>query len=113
MERSGAFSVVTGGRALSFHHVSMGETAALSLTKGMRSPARRAGRRDVVRKGQPGSLGTEEKASVLSGYLPPYANTYERYKVFVSPLGSLDKFQIDVIRTQTERQFRPGCGRCP
>jgi len=30
------FSVVTGGRAPSFHDLSMGETAALSLSKGMR-----------------------------------------------------------------------------
>ena len=30
MERSEAFSVVAGGRALSSHHFSMGETQALS-----------------------------------------------------------------------------------
>jgi hypothetical protein len=36
MERIGASSLVTGGRALSFHHVSLGETAALSVPKGMR-----------------------------------------------------------------------------
>ena len=28
--RAGAFSAVTGGRALSFHHLSVGEAAALS-----------------------------------------------------------------------------------
>ena len=32
----GGFSEVTGGRALSFQDLSMGETAALSLSKGMR-----------------------------------------------------------------------------
>ena len=64
MKRSGAFSVVTGGRALSFHHLSMGETAAplAGNAEGAKLPCR-----EVVRKDQPGSLGTEEKASVLSG----------------------------------------------
>jgi hypothetical protein len=64
MERSGAFSLVTGGRALSFHHFSMGETAAprAGNAEGAKLP-----RRDVVRKDQPGNLGTEKKASVFSG----------------------------------------------
>ena len=35
-ERAGAFSAVTGGRVLSFQHLSMGEAAALSLSMGMR-----------------------------------------------------------------------------
>ena len=64
MERSGAFPVVTGGRAMSFHHLSMGETAApiAGNAEGAKLP-----RREVVRKDRPGSLGTEEKASLLSG----------------------------------------------
>jgi hypothetical protein len=36
--------------------------------------------REVVRKDQPGSLGTEEKAPALSGYWPPHAYTFERYE---------------------------------
>jgi hypothetical protein len=33
------FFAMTGGRVLSFRNLSVGETAALSLSKGMRSPA--------------------------------------------------------------------------
>jgi len=33
------FSEATGGRALSFRDISMGEPAAQSLSRGMRSPA--------------------------------------------------------------------------
>jgi hypothetical protein len=77
MERSGAFSAVTGGRALSFHQLSMGETAALLAgnAEGAKLPCR-----EVVRKDQPGSLGTEEKAPALCGYWPPHAYTFERYE---------------------------------
>jgi hypothetical protein len=66
-ERAGAFSAVTGGRALSFHHLSMGEAAALSLSKGMRR-----GQNSPVdkwsKKTSPGALGTKEKVPAFSRY---------------------------------------------
>ena len=72
-ERTGAFSAVTGGRALSFHRFSMGEAAAplAGNAEGAKLP-----RREAVRKDKPGSLGTEEKVSVLTGYWPPSAKTF-------------------------------------
>ena len=63
-ERAGAFSAVTGGRALCFHHLSMGEAAA--IPKG----GMRRGQNSLVdkwsEKTSPGALGTEEKVRVLS-----------------------------------------------
>ena len=59
----------------------MGETAAplAGNAEGAKLPCR-----EVVRKDQPGSLGTEEKASVLSGYWPPHAYTFERYESVIA-----------------------------
>jgi len=61
------FLKVPGGRALSFHYLSVGETAAPPLCKsggecgGGKTPPQISGRKD-----QPGSLGTEEKVSSLT-----------------------------------------------
>jgi len=61
------FLKVPGGRALSFRHLSVGETAAPSLCKsggecgGGKTPPKISGRKD-----QPESLGTEEKVSSLT-----------------------------------------------
>jgi hypothetical protein len=69
-ERAGAFSAVTGGRALSFDHLSMGEAAAPSLSRGMRR-----GQNSPVdkwsEKTSPGALGTQEKVPVLSRHDSP------------------------------------------
>ena len=76
-ERAGAFSAVTGGRALSFQHLSMGEAAALSLSKGMRRGQNSPGDK-CSEKTSPGALGTKEKALALSR--ESRANTLERYQ---------------------------------
>jgi hypothetical protein len=64
-ERAGAFSGVTGGRAPSFHDLSVGEAPAPSAGEGNggggKFPSQISRRKD-----QPGSLGTQEKASALS-----------------------------------------------
>jgi len=69
-ERGGAFSAVTGGRALSFHHLSVGEAAAPSLSRGMRR-----GQNSPVdkwsEKTSPGALGRSEKVPALSKYDHP------------------------------------------
>jgi hypothetical protein len=69
-ERAGAFSAVTGGRALSFHHLSMGEAAASSLSRGMRR-----GQNSPVdkwsEKTSQGALGTKEKVPDLSPHDSP------------------------------------------
>jgi hypothetical protein len=55
----GNLSGVTGGRAPSFRDLSVGETAALSLSKGMRRG--QAPPQINYRKDQLGSLGTKER----------------------------------------------------
>jgi hypothetical protein len=102
MERSGAFSAVTGGRALSFHHLSMGETAAplAGNAEGAKLPCR-----EVVRKDQPGSLGTEEKASVLSGYWPPHANTFERYVRIKTELFFPEEVSSEILHKVNIKRF--------
>jgi hypothetical protein len=67
--RDEAFSGVTGERAPSFRVLSVGESAALSLSKGMRrgqnSPI------DKSQKRPARSLGTKEKVPALSSDGPP------------------------------------------
>ena len=58
------FSEVTGERVPSFRDLSLGETAALSLSKGMRRGQKSPG--DKSQKRPTRSLGTQEKASSLS-----------------------------------------------
>jgi len=61
------FLKVPGGRVLSFHYLSVGETAAPPLCKsggecgGGKTPPQISGGKD-----QPGSLGTEDKVSSLT-----------------------------------------------
>jgi hypothetical protein len=63
-EGLGAFSGVTGGRAPSFHDLSVGEAPAPSGSEGNggggKFPSQISGRKD-----QPGRLGTQEKAPAL------------------------------------------------
>ena len=64
-DRAGAFSEVTGGRAPSFHALSVGEAPAPSACEGNggggKFPSQISRRKD-----QPGRLGTEEMAPALS-----------------------------------------------
>ena len=64
-DRAGTFSGVTGGRALSFHDLSVGEAPAPSEGEGNggggKFPSQISHRKD-----QPGRLGTKEKVSALS-----------------------------------------------
>ena len=64
-ERVGAFSEVTGGRAPSFHDLSVGEAPAPRACEGNggggKFPSQISRRKD-----QPGRLGTEEMASALA-----------------------------------------------
>ena len=52
------------GKPVALHRLSMGETAAPLAGNAEGAKLRR---REAVRKDKPGSLGTEEKASVFSG----------------------------------------------
>ena len=69
-DRAGTFSEVTGGRASSFHDLSVGEAPAPSEREGNggggKFPSQISRRKD-----QPGRLGTEEKAPALSRYHGP------------------------------------------
>jgi hypothetical protein len=62
--RDEAFSEVTGERAPSFRDLSLGETAALSFSKGMRRGQNSPGGKSQKRPAR--SLGAQEKASSLS-----------------------------------------------
>jgi len=81
-DRAGAFSEVTGGRAPSFHDLSVGEAPAPSACEGnggggkftrLRRRQRRPGFPSQIsrRKDQPGRLGTQEKVPDLAGYGGP------------------------------------------
>jgi len=67
---AGTFSGVTGGRAPSFHDLSVGEAPAPSECEGNggggKFPSQISRRKD-----QPGRLGTQEKVSALSRYRDP------------------------------------------
>ena len=69
-DRAGAFSEVTGGRASSFHDLSVGEATAPSEREGNgeggKFPSQISRRKD-----KPGRLGTQEKVPALSRYRGP------------------------------------------
>ena len=78
--RAGAFSGVTGGRALSFHDLSVGEAPAPSACEGNggggKFPSQISHRKD-----QPVRLGTQEKVPALSGCggpMQPLLNVTEK-----------------------------------
>jgi hypothetical protein len=73
--REEAFSEVTGERAPSFRDLSLGETAALSLSKGMRRGQNSPGGK--LQKRPARSLGTQEKASSLR-----IASSVNKYHLF-------------------------------
>jgi hypothetical protein len=73
--REVAFSEVTGERVPSFRDLSLGETAALSLSKGMRRGQNSPGGKSQKRPAR--SLGAKEKASSLS-----MASSFNKYQLF-------------------------------
>jgi hypothetical protein len=77
-EGRGAFSGVTGGRAPSFHDLSVGEALAPGEAEG-NSGGGKFPSQISHRKEQPGRLGTEEKVPRPS-HECPHANTFERYQ---------------------------------
>ncbi len=74
-----AFSEVTGGRAPSFHDLSVGEAPATSAREGNggggKFPSQISRRKD-----QPGSLGTQEKAQPFLGSAAPRKPFFQPYK---------------------------------
>jgi hypothetical protein len=67
--RTGVFSGVTGEMAPCFRDLSVGETAALSQSKGMRRGKNSP--KDKSQKRPARSPGTQEKASALPGWRGP------------------------------------------
>jgi hypothetical protein len=76
-EGRGAFSGVTGGRAPSFHDLSVGEALAPSEVEG-NSGGGKFPSQISHRKEQPGRLGTEKKV-LRTSHESPHVNTFERY----------------------------------
>ena len=66
MERAGAFSGVTGGRAPSFHDLSVGEAPAPLPQEAENGGGGKFPSQISRRKDQPGCLGTQEKVPALS-----------------------------------------------
>src|SRR4030043_87345 len=83
--RAGTFSGVTGGRALSFHDLSVGEAPAPLPQEAENGGGGKFPSQISHRKEQPGRLGTEEKVPRPS-HECPHVNTFERYSLF-SPEG--------------------------
>jgi len=70
-ERAGTFSGVTGGRAPSFHDLSVGEAPAPLPQEAENGGGGKFPSQISRRKDQPGRLGTQEKAPVFSGCSGP------------------------------------------
>ena len=70
-ERAGTFSGVTGGRAPSFHDLSVGEAPAPLPQEAENGGGGKFPSQISRRKDQPVRLGTQEKAPVLSGGSDP------------------------------------------